>query len=58
MKQLSFAASEFAKKPKQTRREKFLLEMDAVVPWPRLLSVVESHYLKGGSTLEDVGLIP
>lgn len=32
MKQLSFAASEFAKKPKQTRREKFLLEMDAVVP--------------------------
>lgn len=49
MKQLSFAASEFAKKPKQTRREKFLLEMDAVVPWPRLLSVIEPHYPKAGN---------
>ena len=49
MKQLSFAASEFAKKPKQTRREKFLLEMDAVVPWPRLLSVIEPHYPKSGN---------
>jgi transposase, IS5 family len=49
MKQLSFAASEFAKKPKQTRREKFLLEMDAVVPWARLLSVIEPHYPKAGN---------
>ncbi|MBU1691216.1 MAG: IS5 family transposase [Gammaproteobacteria bacterium] len=49
MKQLSFAASEFAKKPKQTRREKFLLEMDAVVPWPRLLSVIEPNYPKAGN---------
>lgn len=49
MKQLSFAASEFSKKPKLTRREKSLLEMDAVVPWPRLLSVVESHYLRRGA---------
>lgn len=49
MKQLSFAASEFAKKPKQTRREKFLLEMDAVVPWSRLLSVIEPHYPKAGN---------
>jgi IS5 family transposase len=48
MKQLSFAASEFAKKPKQTRREKFLLEMDAVVPWSRLLLVIEPHYPKAG----------
>jgi len=49
MKQLSFAAREFTKKPKQTRREKFLLEMDAVVPWPRLLSVIEPHYPKSGN---------
>jgi IS5 family transposase len=49
MKQLSFAASEFAKKPKQTRREKFLLEMDVVVPWSRLLSVIEPHYPKAGN---------
>ena len=49
MKQLSFAASEFAKKPKQTRREKFLLEMDVVVPWSRLLMVIEPHYPKAGN---------
>ena len=49
MKQRSFAASEFAKKPKQTRREKFLLEMDAIAPWSRLLSVIEPHYPKAGN---------
>jgi len=43
MKQLSYAAREFAKKPKQTRREQFLLEMDVIVPWSRLLSVIEPH---------------
>ena len=49
MKQLSLAAHDFVKKPKQTRREKFLLEMEAVVPWGRLLSVVEPHYPKSGN---------
>ena len=37
------------KKPKQTRREKFLSEMEAVVPWGRLLSVIEPHYPKAGN---------
>lgn len=49
MKQLSLATTDFVKKPKQTRREKFLLEMEAVVPWGRLLSVIESHYPKAGN---------
>jgi IS5 family transposase len=49
MKQLSFAASEFAKKPKQARREKFLLEMDTVTPWMWLESVIEPHYPKAGN---------
>jgi len=49
MKQLSLAATDFVKKPKQTRREKFLLEMEAVVPWGRLLSVIEPHYPKAGN---------
>lgn len=40
MKQLSIAATDFVKKPKQTRREKFLAEMETVVPWSRLLGVV------------------
>ena len=49
MKQLSFAASEYSKKPKQTRREKFLLEMDTVTPWTRLESAIEPHYPKAGN---------
>ena len=40
MTQLSFAAHEFVKKSKQTRRETFLGEMEAVVPWEGLLSVI------------------
>ena len=33
---------------KQTRREKFLAEMDAVVPWTRLLTLIAPHYPKVG----------
>ena len=49
MKQLSLAATDFVKKPKQTRREKFLLEMEAVVPWARLLAIIEPVYPKAGN---------
>jgi IS5 family transposase len=35
-------------KKKQTRREKFLAEMEAVVPWTRLLALIEPHYPKVG----------
>jgi transposase, IS5 family len=27
-----------------TRRERFLSEMDAVIPWTRLLRLIEPHY--------------
>lgn len=49
MKQLSLVANEYALKPKRTRREKFLEEMEAVVPWSRLIAVVEPHYPKAGN---------
>jgi IS5 family transposase len=35
-------------KKKVTRREAFLAEMDAVVPWTRLLALIEPHYPKAG----------
>jgi transposase, IS5 family len=44
MRQLSFADAEYAGKRKQTRRERFLAEMDRVVPWAALLAVIEPHY--------------
>jgi hypothetical protein len=37
-----------AMKKKVTRREQFLAEMHAVVPWTRLLELIEPHYPKVG----------
>lgn len=47
MKQMTFADAEYAGKRKQTRRELFLIEMDQVVPWKRLVALIEPHYPKG-----------
>ncbi len=44
MKQTTFASLAFEQKKKQTRRERFLAEMEAVVPWAALLAVIEPHY--------------
>ena len=46
--QISFARSEYAKKRKRTRREAFLEKMEQVVPWSRLMAVIEPHYPKSG----------
>tara|TARA_R110002094_G_scaffold192267_1_gene166511 strand:+ start:77 stop:1057 length:981 start_codon:yes stop_codon:yes gene_type:complete len=44
MKQTSFAQAEFAAKKKITRRERFLAEMEQVVPWSRLLKALSPYY--------------
>ena len=36
------------KLPHRTRRERFLDEMDAVIPWARLIALIEPHYPKAG----------
>ena len=46
--QVSFAQAEYAKKKKRTRRELFLEKMEQVVPWARLMEVIEPHYPKSG----------
>src|SRR5690348_16155062 len=43
----SFAEAEYAGKKKQTRRDKFLADMEAVVPWPRLVGRLRPLYPKG-----------
>ena len=48
-KQITFASLAHATKKKVTRREKFLAVMEAVVPWSRLLALIEPHYPKMGS---------
>jgi IS5 family transposase len=54
--QPSFAQTEFATKKKVTRREKFLTRMEAVIPWPKLLAVIEPFYPKGERGRPPVGL--
>jgi IS5 family transposase len=48
MSQRSFASAEYAMKKKQTRREKFLGEMERIVPWSRLQGVIEPLYPTSG----------
>lgn len=42
MKQMSLATG-FEKKSKRTRKREFLDEMDLVVPWHELVTLIESH---------------
>ena len=39
--------AEFQRYTKKIRREQFLAEMDAVMPWADLLELVAPHYSKG-----------
>lgn len=49
MDQLSFADLPFLNKKKVTRREQFLLEMERVVPWERILGVIRPYYPVAGN---------
>ena len=49
MKQISFASVTYAHKKITTKREKFLNEMDRVIPWQRWLTIIEPYYPKKGN---------
>jgi IS5 family transposase len=55
-RQRSFAQAEFAQKKKTTRRERFLNEMEVVVPWAKLVAGIEPFYFKGERGRKPVGL--
>ena len=46
MVQRSFASLDYAHKKKRTKRDIFLGEMEAVVPWVRLEALIAPHYTK------------
>src|SRR3982751_358157 len=56
LSQSSFASAEFLAKKKVTRRERFLGEMEKVVPWTRLVALVEPHYPAGKRGRPPIGL--
>jgi IS5 family transposase len=45
-KQLGFGDYEQATAEKRTRRERFLSEMEKVVPWKALIDLIEPHFPK------------
>lgn len=56
MKQTTFASMAWATKGKTTRRERFLAEMNAVIPWTRLTALIEPHYPRAGDGRPPVPL--
>jgi IS5 family transposase len=56
MRQMTFSSSGFDVHRKPTRRERFLAEMDAVVPWQALCGLIEPHYPRGDRGRPPVGI--
>lgn len=56
MKQPSFASLAYDGKKKQARKEKFLAEMDRIVPWLQLTKEVEPYYPKAGNGRPPMGV--
>jgi len=54
--QPSFSQAEFAGKKKITRRETFLARMEGLIPWAKLLAVIEPFYPKGERGRPPIGL--
>jgi IS5 family transposase len=46
MKQMALSMTGYFDKGKVTKRERFLAEMEQVVPWARLYALIEPHYPK------------
>jgi IS5 family transposase len=54
--QQTFAGLAWNSKGRVTRRERFLAEMDAIIPWKRLMVLIEPHYPKAGKGRQPLGL--
>jgi transposase, IS5 family len=52
----SFLQAEYASKKKQTRRDRFLAEMEVMVPWARLVERLAPLYPKGERGRPPIGL--
>jgi transposase, IS5 family len=56
MKQTTIAGLAFDANTKRTRREQFMAEMEAVIPWARLFGLVAPPLTGGGSGRRPLGL--
>ncbi|MBK6618010.1 MAG: hypothetical protein IPG31_06460 [Nitrosomonas sp.] len=55
--QMSFADAEYANKGKVTRREKFLDQLDGLLPWQAMIDVIEPHYVPGNGRVSRVNYL-
>jgi IS5 family transposase len=56
MMTVSFASLAYENKKKRTRREKFLEEMNQVIPWEELLQAIKKYYPKAGNGRQPMPL--
>jgi len=56
MKQSIGSQVESERKKRITRRERFLAEMEQVMPWPEMIEAIEPHYPKGTRGRPPIGL--
>jgi IS5 family transposase len=55
--QTSFSEYEYASKKRQTRRDRFLAEIEAMTPWGELVAAIAGHYPRGeGRGRPPIGL--
>ncbi|HET6401577.1 MAG TPA: IS5/IS1182 family transposase, partial [Candidatus Kapabacteria bacterium] len=56
VKQLGFSSDSFERSHAPTRRERFLQQMESVVPWQELVAVIAPSYPKAGNGRPPIGL--
>jgi IS5 family transposase len=56
MRQKTFSSLGFKIHGKQTRRQRFLAEMDTIVPWRKLCRLIEPHYPTGDRGRPPIGI--
>ena len=56
MRQKTFSSLGFEIHGKQTRRQRFLDEMDTIVPWRKLCRLIEPHYPNGDRGRPPIGI--
>jgi IS5 family transposase len=56
MRQRTFSSLGFEIRGQQTRRQRFLTEMDAIAPWRKLARLIEPHYPKGHRGRPPIGI--
>ena len=56
MRQLSFEDASYWNRNKKTRKQRFLTQMEKVLPWEAMLELIRPHYYKGEKGRRPMGL--